>query len=96
MPSCFSAIFSKGDNFCDFLLSSPNNKFLSKMCQLLKERICSNGSKFFPLRVDTCSKESKFFPLRVDTCSKENKFFPLSVDTFSRRSKFFPLRVDTN
>ena len=50
---------------------------------LLKERICSQRSKFFPLRVDP-SQRSKFFPLRVDP-SQRSKFFPLRVDPSLQR-----------
>ena len=45
----------EGNTFCDFLLASMSDKTLPK-CRsgdlLLKERICSKGSKLFPLRVD--------------------------------------------
>ena len=51
-PPSFSAIYSKGDNFCDFLFAYLNDKVFSKWGLLLKERICSLGSKFFSLRVD--------------------------------------------
>ena len=51
----FSAMVMKGNTFCDFLLASMSDKTLPK-CRsgdlLLKERICSKGSKLFPLRVD--------------------------------------------
>ena len=42
--SIFSAIFMK-NNFCDFLFASERGRFL-------KEKICSQRSKFFPSRVD--------------------------------------------
>ena len=34
------------------LLASLHEETLSKWCLLLKERICSQGSKFFTLRAD--------------------------------------------
>ena len=42
-----------GNNFLIFLFASP------KWGLLLKERICSWKSKFFPLRVDPIEMESK-------------------------------------
>ena len=41
-------IFSKADNFGDFLYGGT----LKKGFKLLKERICSHRSKFFSLRVE--------------------------------------------
>ena len=41
----FSAKFSKGDNFYDF--AYLKDEVFPKWCLLLKERICSNGSKLF-------------------------------------------------
>ena len=43
----FSALFSKGDNFPDFMCAYLEYKVLLKWGLLLKERICSSGSKFF-------------------------------------------------
>ena len=40
-PPCLVALFSKGDNFCDFLFPSMANEILSNRGLLLKERICS-------------------------------------------------------
>ena len=48
-PIFFSAIFSKGDNFQDFLFAHLEDEIFPIRCLCLKERICSNGSKFFPL-----------------------------------------------
>ena len=48
----FSAIVTKNFNFCDFLFASLEDEAVQKFGQLLKERICSYESKFFPLRVD--------------------------------------------
>ena len=44
----FSAMFSKGDNFGDFLFAYLRDEVFPKWGQLLKEWICSDGSKFFP------------------------------------------------
>ena len=38
---CFSAIFTKGDNFCDFLFATLDNEAPLKWGLLLEERICS-------------------------------------------------------
>ena len=48
VPSCFQ----KGDNFHHFLFTYLEDKVFKKWGLLLKERICSLGSKFFSLRVD--------------------------------------------
>ena len=45
----FVAIFIKGNKLCGFLFASKGNKTLLKWDLLLKERICSKGSEFFPL-----------------------------------------------
>ena len=55
MYECISMIFYQftiGNNFSDFLFAFLNNAALSHYGLLLKERICSYGSKFFSLRVD--------------------------------------------
>ena len=52
-PPSFSAMFSKGDNFHDFLFAYLEDKVFQKWGLLLKERICSDGSKFFSVRVDS-------------------------------------------
>ena len=41
----WSSIFSKGDNFCDFLFAFLNSKPLLKRVLLLKESICSQGEQ---------------------------------------------------
>ena len=46
----FSAMFSKGDSSRDFRFAYLENKVFQKWGLLLQERICSDGSKFFPLR----------------------------------------------
>ena len=59
-PLCFSAIFTKGtDNLHDTLFVSLLEGSFQKMGLLLKERICSCRSKFFPLRVDPIEKGGK-------------------------------------
>ena len=50
--SIYILSFYKGDNFCGFLFSSLEGEALLKWGLLIKERICSSRSKFFPLRVD--------------------------------------------
>ena len=50
--SCFPAISTKGDNFCDFLFGSLDDIALQKWGLLLNERICSKGANSFTLRVD--------------------------------------------
>ena len=55
----FSAIFTKGNNFGDFLFSTLGNKIFPQWDLILKLRICSSRSKFFPLRVDPLQKEGK-------------------------------------
>ena len=51
-PQSFSTIFSKGDNFHNFLFAYLEDKVFQKWDLLLKERICSSGSKFHSLRLD--------------------------------------------
>ena len=48
----FFCHFAKGNNFRDFLFAFLDNAALPKWGKLLKERICSYGSKFFTFRVD--------------------------------------------
>ena len=50
--SLISAIFAKGNNFCDLLVPSMHSEAFPKWVLLLKERLCPNRSKFFPLIVD--------------------------------------------
>ena len=45
----FPTMFSKGDNFHDFLFAYLEGEVFPKRGLLLKERIGSDGSKFFPL-----------------------------------------------
>ena len=48
----FSNVVDKEGNFHDFLFASLDYKTIANKDQLIKERICSSGSKFFPLQVD--------------------------------------------
>ena len=57
IPSHFSAVFIKGNNFCDFLFASLGGETLQKGDLLIKKRICFSGSKFFPVRVDPIENE---------------------------------------
>ena len=50
--SMFQLFFFKGNNFCYFLFASLDEETLQNWGLLLKERISSNGSKFFPFRVE--------------------------------------------
>ena len=50
----FSAVVTKGNNFCDLLIASLGDNALPTWGLLLKERICSLRSKFFPFRTDSC------------------------------------------
>ena len=54
----FFCFFFKGDNFSDFQFTSLDDEDL-KCDLLLKERICSKGSKFFPLRADPAQEEQQ-------------------------------------
>ena len=47
--STFSAMFSKGDNFMTSCFAYLEYEVFPKKGLLLMERICSDGSKFFPL-----------------------------------------------
>ena len=49
IPPTFSAMFSKGDNFRGFLFAYLEDEVFPIWGLLLKERICSDRSKFFPL-----------------------------------------------
>ena len=46
-PPCFSAIFTKGNNFCDFLFAALDEIALPNSGILLMERICSLGANSF-------------------------------------------------
>ena len=61
-PPCFSASFSKGNNF---LFSSLVDTTLPNWGLLSKERICSKRSKFLPLRVNPLEKGSRYINDRV-------------------------------
>ena len=58
--SVFFFTFTKGNNFCNFLFASLDDEALPKMDLLLKERICSYWSKFFPLKVDLLRRSQKW------------------------------------
>ena len=47
IPPSFFAMFSKGDNFRDFLFAYLEDEIFPKWGLLLKERLCSDGDKFF-------------------------------------------------
>ena len=47
----FYAIFTYGNNLQDFLYASLDNVAVFKLRFLLKERVCSHASKFFPFKV---------------------------------------------
>ena len=61
------------------LLPWTKKNTLPKQDQLLTERICSKGSKFFPLRVDPIEKGDK----RGRVTSPE--YVPLSPNHFARK-----------
>ena len=63
----FTAIFTKGGNFCEFLLSSLGNTAFPKWGLLLKKRICSMGADSFLKELTPNSKESK---------KENNSYFP--------------------
>ena len=48
----FSRQFCKGDNFHDVVFAYLEDEVFPEWGLLLKKRICSDGSKFFPLRDD--------------------------------------------
>ena len=52
-PFLFSAIFTKGNNYSDFLFTSLDNIGVLICCLYFKKRICSRRRKSFPLRVDS-------------------------------------------
>ena len=59
----FSAIFTKGKNFCGFQFASRKNKALMNSGLLFKERIGSKRIKFLNLlRRDTKMKKSRVAP----------------------------------
>ena len=49
---CFSAIFTKGNNFCNFLFASHDNVAFPKKGSALKGKNLLLRSKLFPERVD--------------------------------------------
>ena len=82
---CFPTIFTKGNNFDDFLLGSHNNLALPKWGKFLKKNNGSYGSRFCPLRVDTIWKGYKNENGRV--ASPES----MPVHLKERLRKFFSL-----
>ena len=66
----FFCYFFMGNNFCDLLFAPLDDTDFPKLGPLLKERICSKWSKFFPFRVDPYEKEGNnkvinLLPLKV-------------------------------
>ena len=57
--SIFFCHYYKGNNLGDILFASVYEESFQKMGLLLKERICSYRSKFFPLRVNPIEKGGK-------------------------------------
>lgn len=53
---CFSAIFNKGNSFCNFQSASLTDIARTKWGLFWKERICSIRSKFFHLRTGPIEK----------------------------------------
>ena len=49
-PECFPTIFRKGNTFSDSMFASMEDKGFPTCGLLLKVRICSCWSKFFPLK----------------------------------------------
>ena len=62
---------TKENYFCDFLFASPAGIALPECSLLLKIRICSFRSKFFPFRVDPFygreakMKMTELFPMKM-------------------------------
>ena len=56
--------FAKGDNFYSQEVASQIFQIFQKWGLLLKERICSQGSKFFLLRIVPNEKDDKYFHVR--------------------------------
>ena len=79
----FSAVCTKGNNFCNFLFASLDKTALSKWGPLLRERIGSLGSQFFPLRVDPFCEGSQIEIDRV--ASPENE------SIYLKRPKLFSI-----
>ena len=74
---CLSAIFTKGNNFYDYdscWLPCMKDRDFLKWGLLLKKRIGSHRSQFFPLRVDT--------HLRRERKMKMGELLPLKVYPF--------------
>ena len=69
-PQCSSTIFPKRNNFCDFAFAFVADQAFQNWDLLLKERICSWLSKFFPLRLDPHLEQRQYkklqscFPLK--------------------------------
>ena len=76
----FSAIFTKGNNFCDFLFASLDDKAYLKLGLLLKEGICCQRSKLFPIRhnshLEGSLKMAELLPFHVHIHLKENQKVP--------------------
>ena len=70
-PPSLSTMFSKGDNFCDFLFAylvrHLGRLHLPEMGSSLKGKNLLQWSKFFPLRDDpNLYGKTELFPLKVD------------------------------
>ena len=78
IPPSFSPMFTKGDNFRDFLFAYLEDDVFPKWRLLLKERICSKGGKVFPLRADLFIWEATM---------KITELLPLKVYLFTLKSK---------
>ena len=60
MEAYFSAVFTKGVHFCDFIFASLEEEILSKGGPLLKERICSYESEILSFNnINPIVKEGK-------------------------------------
>ena len=84
-PPSFFAMFSKGDNFRDFLFAYLEEEIFPKWGLLLKERLCSDGDKFFfSLRVDPEADGRK---------NRNDELLPLKVYPFTLKRQF---RINCN
>lgn len=85
-PQSFSAVLSKGDNFRDSLIVYLEDEVFPKMEALLKQRICYDGSKFFPVEDKFASMWANYFlyeMLQIYMTMKMTEFLPLKVYPFT-------------
>ena len=84
-------LFQTGYNFCEFLFATLNEITFLKWGLLLKERTCSNRSKFSPLIVkpntDTCIKVKNMVK------KPENPKFEVFEPKEARRSRIRAFRA---